>query len=240
MPPLPSDQTSGGGRYLFQLATVTLAYRQKVNLVGMSQTLQIGYDTTSVDGEPNPPVYPVTKIVGRSGAGNPLWTFPDANVSWHVRMVRQVPQVLRTSFSVLTTDSFAYQWSYSPALIFQSATFDEADTGGDGTPGDYTTLTDYSPPRVPGEPVSFLGTFTDLRFQSDDYSSSTILDPITLEGPGCVCLFASVWQTDPASRATLVVPTMFPIDPEMPEEGFVAAWPNANYWRVGGSLVIER
>jgi hypothetical protein len=231
--------TSHLTRYLFQLCTLKLPPGQVVNLVGLSQTLQLGTDTN--DG--TPPVYPVTKLVGRAGAGNPNWSFPDGNVSWHVRLIRQPPLISPAQMNVLSCDSFAWTWSDTPALVFDTATFNAQNLDGNGRPDNYVDLTGYTPPyggKIPGEPVAeTLGTFTDLRFPPDDPSKQSI-EPVVVEGPGALVFLASVWQTNPDTRAVLTVPQMFPIDPEMPEEGFIAAWPASVYWRIGGGMVIER
>ncbi len=240
VPTLPTS--AQGTRYLFQLCTMPLP-RWPVRLVGVRQWLELGLNTTVGGGLP----YILTKLVGRAGAGNPFWRFSDANVSWHVRLVRQIPQIPYAGQNVLTCDSFVWRWSGTPALVFESATFAAANLNGRGHPDNYVALTGYVPPYggAPlGEPVSNLGNFSDVRFPGDDPTRCAI-DPIELEGPGYLVFYASLWQTNPgggeiAGRPVLTVPGSFPVDPELPEDGFVADWPKAVYWGIGGALVVER
>jgi hypothetical protein len=240
VPPNPS--TGGAGEvpaqpaFMFQLCTVGLPNRC-CRLMQVRQILELGEDTNAG----TPPVYPLIKRVGRSGAGNPAFRFPDGYVSWHVRLVRQIPVIPWSSQSVLSTDSFMWRWSASPALVFETATFPAADLDWRGHPDNYLTLNGYTPPwggQPLGENVGDLGTFYEVRFPDDDPSKQAI-DPIPVQGPGALVFYACVWQTNASARTKITVPASFSLDPELPEDGFVCDFTSANYWGIGGSLTVE-
>jgi hypothetical protein len=115
----------------------------------------------------------------------------------------------------------------TPALIYSTS---PAEVGG------------YAPPgKVPGVPlIGQLGTFYDLRFGWRDDHAVSSLDT-EIEGPCEIALYASIDQTDPGSRTTLVVPGSLPGGPNGlgPEDAFVANFPDAIYWRIAGSLIFE-
>jgi hypothetical protein len=241
VPTLATDVTAD--RYLFQLATVPVAYKQKVWVVGLGQGLELGFDSNAQVA----PVYPVTKQVGRA-SGDPFWSFPDGNVSWGLRFVRDPPLIPWANQNVLSTDSFSWRWCPSPALVFETATFNPANLDANGHPDNYTTLTSYTAPAISSEPLGGgLGYFTELRFPIDDPSKEAI-EPIEVEGPGAIVFYASLWQTNPETRAKLTLPPGFPMDPEMPEEAFVTDFTNLQpsqinspiYWRIYGQITVER
>lgn len=230
--------SSRATRYLFQCCTVRLT-NEPIWLVGMAEMLTIYEDTAAG----TPPIAPVEKFIGRGGAGDPRWHFTDATVSFHLRHVRSVPRFPPSASSALASESFAWRWSGSaPALVFETATFAAANLDANGHPDNYTALTGYTPPwggSPPGVDVGGFGTFNSIEHPWDDPSAQEI-EPIEVRGPGALVLYASVWQTNPSTRAAIVVPAGFPIDPELPEVGFVADFASAIYGRVGGKLVMER
>lgn len=227
--------TTRNTRYLFQLATVRLT-GHPVWLVGMAEMLTLYEDTAAG----TPPVAPVEKWVGRGGAGNPAYRFTDSSVSFHLRFVRRTPRVQQ---NVLNTESFTWRWSGSaPALVYETATFAAANLDANGHPDNYTALTGYTPPwggTPPGVDVGGFGTFNSIEHPWDNPALQAI-EPIEVCGPGALILYASVWQTNPSSRAAVTIPAGFPVDPELPEVGFVADFTSAIYGRVGGKLIMER
>lgn len=241
--------TAANLRYYFRLAAVHVGYGQKAWIVGLGQALSIGLDTSSG----TPPVFPLIKPVGRAGAGNKDWRFADGNVVWGLRMFREKPLIPFAGQNVLSTDSFMWRWSDAPACLFETATFPAANLDVFGHPDNYVALRTYSPPYggdFHGEPLGgYLGKFTGLDFPMDDPTRQAI-EPIEVEGPGTIVFDASVWQSNPATRANMTVPTMFPIDPELPEDAFVVDYTTLgmgesptvgpNYWAIAGRLTVER
>ena len=242
VPQLPSS--SPNTRYLFQLATVGLPGTRVVKIQGISQLLTIWSDTAnSAANQVTPSVLPVAvteQLVG-GNSGNPVWHPPDANVSWHMRMVRSKP-TRGNNQNILNADSFAHHWSDTPACIFDTATFNAANLDGNGRPDNYLALTGYTAPSngvVPGtNVVAELGTFYGIRYpwQSPAYFT----EPIEVCGPGWLVLYASVWQTNNSgTRSTIAVPASFPLATMQPEDAFATAYTSYIYGRVGGRLIVE-
>ena len=243
VPPLPT--TARGLRYYFRLASMQVGYGQRAWIVGLGQSVQIGIDTNAGA----PPVFPMVKPVGRLGAGNKDWSFSDGNIVFGLRFIREKPLIPWGVQNILSCDSFSWRWSDGPALLFETATFGAGNLDFFGHPDNYLSLTGYSPPNggaFQGEPLGgYLGKFTGIDFPMDVPSKQAI-EPIEVEGPGVIVFDASVWQTNPATRATLTVPTSWPIDPEIPEDGFVVDFSTTgdtptgpNYWSIAGKLVVE-
>lgn len=226
--------TSRATRYLFQLATVKLG-KCPVWLVGIGQMLTLYTNTALGSGVP---VAPVERFV----RSDPSYHFTDATVSWHLRYLRSVPSYLR-KHNVLETESFAWRWSgSSPALVFEDATFNAANLDGRGHPDNYVPLTGYTPPyggQPPGVDVAGLGTFNSIEFPWDNPNAQAI-EPVKLEGPGALVLYASVWQTNPGTRAVVQAPAAYPAPIDLGEAGFVLDFPGAVYGRIGGLLRLER
>ncbi|MHB8563332.1 MAG: hypothetical protein ACYDDA_05170 [Acidiferrobacteraceae bacterium] len=243
VPKAPSGPAGGGAgvigaRYLFQCCTVRLPPNRPLWLVGMAELLTMYEDTA--DG--TPPIQPVEKLIGRSGSGDPRYHFVDATVSFHLRHVRSVPYPLWANQNVLTSQSFVWRWSDSPALVFETATFAAGDLNYNGTPDNYLTLTGYTPPwngQPPGVDVGGFGTFNSIEHPWDNPAAQAI-EPIEMSGPGALVLYASVWQTNPGARGAVTWPAMMPADPQLPEVAFASAFTSAIYGRVGGKLILER
>lgn len=160
--------TSAQGRYLFQLARARLQPGECVRLVGMKQYVDLAAIYTVVDGPSTVFTLPVT---------NPLWRFPDGNISWHVRIVTPGWRDTRSSTN---TDSVIFRDSSSCALL-------------------YETLGPYVPPnagRPYGKPLPYgdLGNFHDLRYPWRDSQSERELD-IPILGPADIVAYCSVWQS---------------------------------------------
>ena len=228
----PNSGTNLVTQYLFNLASLKLAPRQRAKLTNISQLLTIGCDTNLG----TPPIYPLVQNVT-----TPTWRFSDVlPITWAVRMVRQWPLVPPAPQSVLSTDSFAWRWSDAPALLFETAIFPTGNVNWNGTPDNYTALTGYTAPyagTIPGEPVGYLGNITALDFPWNAPPAN--FEPIELEGPGALCFFALVPQTGPSTRAKITAPAAPPMTVTgAPEEAFVADWPAAIYWSVGGALEV--
>lgn len=230
--------TARNQRYLFQCATVRLG-GAPIWLVGMAEMLTLYEDTAAG----TPPVAPVEKLIGRPGSGNPLYHLPDATWSFHLRHVRTMPRPSWANQNPLTAESFAWRFSGSaPALVFETATFAAANLDANGHPDNYTALTGYAPPwggSPPGVDVGGFGNFSSIEHPWDDPSLQAI-EPIAVSGGGALILYASVWQSNPETRATVTWPGSMPGDPQLPEPAMVSGFTNSIYGRVGGKLIMER
>ena len=236
---VPAASTAAGGgnplvqQYLFQLATMKLTQNQCVSLTGIGQLLVIGEDTNTG----TPPIYPLIQNVT-----TPTWKFSDVlPVTWALRVVRQPPQIPWAPQNPLSCDSFAWRWSDTPALVYETATFPAGNLNWAGTPDNYTALTGYTAPyngTIPGEPIGDFGSWNSLVFPWNTRASPDF-EPVKVEGPGAIVLYAQVPQTNPATRAKITVPGAFPVAPTgIPEEGFLADWTSALIWAIGGSFEV--
>jgi hypothetical protein len=108
----------------------------------------------------------------------------------------------------------------------------------------YVDLTSYTPPNLGrpwGQPIrSGLGTFMDQRTEWRTHGGWHSLDA-GVEGPCTVGMFASVRQTDPVARPKLTLPgtVAAAVGGLSSEDAFIQNFPNAIYWRVGGSMIVE-
>jgi hypothetical protein len=231
VPTAPTSQLAQ--QYLFQLATMKLTAGQCVSLTGIGQLLTIGLDTNTG----TPPIYPLKQNVT-----TPDWRFADVlPVTWALRVVRQPPLIPFASSNVLSTDSFAWRWSDTPSLVYETATFPAGNLNWNGTPDNYTALTGYTSPyngQIIGEPIGDFGNWNTIAFPWNARVTPEF-EPVKIEGPGAIVFYAQVPQTNPATRAKITVPGAFPVPPTgIPEEGFLADWPAAAYWSIAGSFEV--
>jgi hypothetical protein len=234
------------GRYLFLIATFSISYKQKARIRGYRMGATIGAKQISASG--------VTPRVIEREIESPMFKFQDGNISWHLMDVgapnAQGYNPLRTGPNDL--DNFIFRWSSSPALLYETATLPAGDPF-------YVDLTAYKPPwqgRPPGTTLlPQFNTMYDLRTPYRTSQAWNSLD-IPLEGPRTVAFFASVRQTNPATRAPYTPPAG--LTPEefyslgiSQEEQFILENPpvgggeifpfstGAIYWRVMGSLIVD-
>lgn len=203
-------------RYLFLLASQKFAVGQSARLVGMRQWGAIGEIVGETEEATGYPVY--SELV------TPSWHFPDGNISWHLRRVALQKIYTANSFNAA---ELSYRTSDTPTLLYQNA---PSQLGG------------YAPPYAGRPPGTVLipefGNFHDLRFPWKDDHAWESLD-IEVEGPCAIELYASIAQTNPDTRPTIPTLTTTQIALLPPEEQFVAAFPNAVYTRIAGSLIFE-
>src|ERR1700687_1101782 len=217
-------------RYLFMLCAFNVNYKQCARLRGWRELVTIGTKQTSDAGSPR---------VVEQEVLSPFWKFADGNVSFHLMDMgppggQGLPLTLRGPIDL---NNFKFRWASSPALLYDTGTVMPA---ADLFYVDLTTYVaphqgkPYGAPLIPGMSVMY-----DLRtpWRSGGLPWHAIDIPIT--GPRTVALFASVRQTNPATRVALTLP--LPIYPEAlsPEEQFLLNFPNAIYWRVGGGLIVD-
>lgn len=226
IPPLPSSKTS---RFLLMLAAVRIAAKRRIRLVGIRQYVSIGALVENTD--PDIGSYPLELQVE-----NPNWHFTDGNISWS--LMRVPPTALTTLGLIgpagvvsINGDNKAFRYSLSPAILFE--------TGVQNAKNDFTS---YTPPPMMGQPLcGDLGNFHDLRWPWRNAESQHQAMDIEIQGPCDIALYASVKQTDPGTRSTLLLPGSLPAGTNsLPnEDAFVVNFPTAQYWRVAGSLVFE-
>jgi hypothetical protein len=221
-------------RYLFAAAQYSVAEGSVGRILGYRLLQTIGVKI-QVGGGFSPSLFRVVEQEVLS----PFWHFPDASVSYHLRRMgppdhQRIPH---TTPNPVTLRSTHLIMSTGPALLYETI----ATPAGDPF---YVNLTGYTPPnggKPYGEPLGdgHQGTFYDLRTQQRTHGAWHSLD-IEVEGPDTIVAFISVGQSDPATRPALPVPTpTFFSGGLSAEEQFLLNFPNAIYWRVGFSLVIE-
>jgi hypothetical protein len=212
---VPSTPSSaiGNARYLFMLARAQFQTGEKgVRLVGIRQYADL---VARVAGEDVP-----TQVFHKEILA-PMFRPPDGSISWHVMIINKTARDTRNPANA---DSFIYQDSYSPALLYQ-------------------TSAPYSPPnggRPWGTSIgASLGNMHELRYTwQKDHVEYALDIPIPL--PCDVALFASVRQNNPTTNpsGTGLSPTQIAaLDPE--EQFLVAFNDTAQYGRIAGSLVFE-
>jgi hypothetical protein len=221
-------------RYLFLLSSFSVPEGGRVRIRGYRQMVTIGYK--QVEGESSPTTRIVEQLVT-----SPFWRFADGNVSWHIHRIgspnaQGVPQ--NPGNGPADMSSFKQYWADGPALLYGPPA--PARPAGDI----YTNLGSYAPPNAGkpyGQPVaSKQGTFYDLRSPWEADRAWDSLD-IPIDGPDTIAFFASVRQTNPEARVALAAPST-PLNYQAglsSEEQFLLNFPNAIYWRVAGSLIVE-
>jgi hypothetical protein len=234
------DGPTSQPRYLFNLASLT--FTGGVKLLGIRQLLTLGVDAN----EGTPPEWPTEMWVK-----TPTFRFVDGNVCW--MLVREMNPQRTQSKPITDTQNWVKGQSDSPAMLYQ--TFTNTNVTPSGAPVQYSQgLTAYSPPPFQGlaqqfEGVAGLGNFHDLRFPWDSARAWEAFGPdgVDLEGNGRLTLYASVQQTNPATRnAPTLLPTSLSSN-ACPEECFIKDFTTTvasvqlgpNYWRIGGSLLVE-
>lgn len=226
----PSGAESYVNRYLFNLASFSVGEGARGRILGWRQLVTLGYRYSSGTGAAP---YTVELPVA-----SPIWRFPDGNISWHLQRLGPPSEAGIALPSPGPNDqrSLKYKWCETPALLYQAVTLPALNP-------QYVDLTAYTPPnsgRPWGTPLQNgqQGTFYDLRANWRDDQAWFSLD-IPFEGPDIVALFASVKQTNPSTRPTLALPGTVYQNGLGPEDLFLQNYPNAIYWRVAGSLIVE-
>lgn len=213
---LPASPTvAQNRRYLCRVFGIEVNQDEFIVVHAMHQLLTIGavYD---VGDEQDPTQYtfeiPVT---------DPTWSFPDGNVSWHLRRI--APQ--RHMSSIYTDFAFA------PPYASDREGLTAAILARVPTAGAYLPLNGGMPY---GEPVSSLGTFKDIRFPWVQVTADL---QQRIDGPCQVVMFASVYQTDPDTR---VQPPLVADGTYLRQEDrFLINHPESRYWRVGARMEVD-
>lgn len=158
----------------------------------------------------------------------PWWTFPDGNVSWHLRTFTEGrqpglppnPGIPTWDNSVMGTQAAIMVAAWPPAA------FAPTNAG-----------------IAPGLDMSPFGTWHSMDFSWPGATIDMAPQP-EFRGPGVIAMFASVYQTDPSTRPAPAVgagPEQMTVDAGLvPEDRFLLAFPDtARYYRIGGRMVVE-
>lgn len=214
------------GRYLFRLAALAVPPYGRARIMGLRTHLTIGQPVRVTSGRD------VWTYVEEFPVVTPGWSFKDGNVSYHLRVLRG-PSQDRTSSLVLPPGQSTMLYGMDSSLLVAANNPRYVAPNG-GLP--------------PGQAVGSLGTFRDQRFPWNRQGAETDLG-YEVDGPAIVGLYASVWQTDPATRIQLPaanVPT--DVGALCPEERFLLAWGDSGgeggqnfvaYRHIGGALIAE-
>jgi hypothetical protein len=205
------DQTH---RYLFRLAAIEVPPGAALWMRGLRLAVTIGADV---------PVPNQNCLYGLElDVTSSFWAFQDGNVSFHFRTQPLRASGLLTPTSLLPATDVGFENSLDSALLY--------------LPGN---LVPYVPPgagQPPGYGIGSLGTIRDPnRFPWQNEQGHTV--DIHISGPRTIALYASVHQTDPATRC--VLPTVADTSALSPEDRFVLQYPQARYKRVAGAIIGE-
>lgn len=207
-------------RYLIRLCGIHIPNGQGVILRGLRQGVTLRtVQTVTPAGEDTPAASHTFELEQTS----PFWSFPDGNVSWHVRW----------DVGNNTSDQ-GFDPLQRPG---QSPTLD----GFDSVLNYIPPFAPYTAPRAgqpPGFGLAHLDTIRDLRYpwQNTDF---TLHEPVI--GPGNLVLWASVWQPEASSSSSsrTNIPGCVDASALRPEDRFLAAFPDAQYGRVYGAMMVE-
>jgi hypothetical protein len=220
---VPAHVNNAASRYLFMLASFTLAEGARARIVGFRHGWSLGLRQGG------------NRVVEQF-VTDPWFKLPDGNVSWHMRrMQMNYPQRPNNLGPVQPPlQNMAFKQSDTPALLYQTA--------GGFAGGFYVTLAAYTPPNLGmpwGNPLTpELATFYDLKTDWKTGRAWSSLD-IPVEGPCRVQFFASVLQTNPSTRPVLTPPGTFFSEGLSPDEQFLLNFPQAIIWRVAGAFALE-
>lgn len=224
--------TAATPRFLFCLAS--RAIQQRARIRGLRQGVTLGIDLAI--GTPPENVIELLQTT-------PTFRFPDGNVSWHLVFEPNADAVVQRPPT--DTAGWRYLRSDDPAMLYLTFTNGNV-IPATGQPVYYfEDLTAYTPPDVRGLqwiPLGGLGNFHDLRFPWNASQAWNSLD-IEVVGSGRVSFYASVLQTNPASRVDL--PGGTSIGGQPPEVQFILAnTPTEGdngvaYWRIFGAMIFE-
>lgn len=208
-------------------------------ITGIRQGIDIGAIAgTAVEGFPIAPMYPIVRPVV-----SPNWTFVDAMWRWVLtREPMSAPQRIPAT-GPLDQDSFVFEDSSSPALVYATAAIPVF--AGAALPT-YTGLTAYTPPALRGKVKAEI---REIRWPVDQSTPEGNLF-FRVERPERWRLYCDVMQTNPTTRntptlggATNTLASALPA-----EELFLQFCQNIStslaslpiVWRVHGGIVYER
>jgi len=219
---LPPDPTPNQfNRYLCLLATVQVPANMRGFIRSIRQLLTIGWDQQAGDD------LPVTIPFEFSAELlSPVLRFVDGNVSWHLTF-RPSPFRFGNPPSPGQPRSWSRSFNVSsPAILYDAL---PASLGGAG----------YRPPNS-GHPIGVgvgqLGQWPDLRYPWRSVPAPFPGIDASVDGPGSLMLWASVYQTDPESRPQ-PPPPLAPL--EFPWSLLWTGVQQARFIRVAGELAVD-
>lgn len=200
--------TSQQTRYLVRLLGIQIPVGRSIIIRGLRQLATIREVRELVGGQMVPVELEIT---------SPLWHFTDANISWHVKWHAD-NQFARRSDAAQVPGTDPDLIGLDTALLYQ-------------------TLAPYAPPNggvPPSRDVPYLGTWRDMRWP---WTNTEWELNVFVPGPGLVVMYASVHQSNPATRP----PSLGATDAGAlrPEDRFIQEFTNAIYGRVGGAMTVE-
>jgi len=224
LPPDPTPQVNTQrSRYLIRLCGLQIGPDCIAIVRSIRQYLTIA---SIIEGEEQSYIYELPVVT-------PSWCFPDGNVSWH--LVKRDPSIAKRGGRYTAISSVGQPPGYSPNIrnIASGILYHTLPVSVDAaSPG-------YQPPnggKPPGHGISDYSMWKDLRFPWRNFNNISDTG-ISVKGPGDICLYASVCQTDPETRIQ-------PPGESLPiwasnEDQFVFANNTARYYRIAGELVID-
>lgn len=217
--PIPSAvPATEQGRYTFLLAVAEFGIGEQAILVGMRQYVELQACISIAQSTQTFPISCVQRTTS--------WRFVDGNIVWGLRKIRPMtPGFYNTS----NADALQWRLGPSPAQLFETVS------------GAGIILPPYAG-AFPGEALEpSLAQFYDLRFPWVQDEAAHIMH-CPIEGPCIVALFASVLQTNPATRISMPgTPPFSTATGISREDAFVANFNTcARYGRIAGSLIFEQ
>jgi len=224
---LPATPTiSQLNRYLVRLCGIRIPPDVKAVIKGIRQYVTLGAEVP-LDDSDNPKIFVWEKQIT-----TPTFKFSDGNIAWF--LTKNGPQ--QSSGENPLPSSLA-----SPPLGYIQEIFGV-------TPGIlYNQLPQaiapqpYIPPfsgTPPGVIVNNqFGVWRDIRYVWQRFSMTDNID-YEIQGPGDLCFWASVYQTNPDTR--LKPSNLINCCAVAPEDAFFAEFPDlARYYRIAGELLVD-
>lgn len=226
---LPAVPGTAKNRYLFNACAFSLAEGAKARILGYRQLITIGNPNVGSGSPGDAPRFIEQEVL------SPTFRLPDGNVFMSLRHAggpnwQGLP--LQTPAPGLPPNGTSFLVGMAPSLLYEDITLPAGDIF-------YVDLTAYTPPnggRPWGTPIQSGNDWLSLQTNWRTWGAWHSLD-IAIDGPDTFAIFISVLQGNPATRNHLATPTNSTGLP--PEEQFLLNYPNAIYWRVGASLIVE-
>ena len=214
--PIPAEPTvSQDTRYLVRCCGLSLNAGEKAIIRSLSFQLTIGADVEQEDGTFVPFEIPVL---------TPGWRFPDGNATFHVRQVND-GRPTKSDPHQMAWGAYPMQWSRNGlSSVILGRVVD----------GFYEPLNAGMPY---GTGIGGLGTVHDVRWPVMQPPSNDL--DLEVQGPNEVVVYASVHQTNPATR--VIYNGSLDISHAVcKEDWFSHRFERATrYWRVGANMIAD-
>lgn len=216
---LPAFPSKPDNRYLCVLCGLRLGYGVKGIIRHIRQLLTLGCELPMAGGAVLPVEVPVMA---------PTWHFVDGSVSWHIRRLDPTNDASFVHYNDVLPFAapFTAQWDAQlPCILTRQMP--------DG-------INEYIPQFggvPPGLDIANLATFRDMRYPYTQGNGQGDLG-FEVTGPCILVFYASVKQTNPETRPKPTDP-LPSLEGLVCEDRFILTHPNARYWRIGGSMIID-